>query len=131
MKQVGVIPYKRTGIGKVKVLLVTSRETGRWVIPKGWRMSGIADPDAAAKEALEEAGVVGKVEQDPIGSYAYFKRRKSTFKLIQVSVYLLDTEKLMPDWQEKDERKRQWFSVPQAQQNVNEPGLITLLGMLR
>ena len=57
-------------------MLVTSRGTGRWIIPKGWPMKRKAPHAAAAREALEEAGVVGEVQSSPLGSYSYEKRLK-------------------------------------------------------
>src|SRR5580658_9664578 len=70
--QIAALPSRRTAAGGVEVLLITSRETGRFIIPKGWPMKQLSDPDAAAREAYEEAGVVGKVKRKPIGDYFYW-----------------------------------------------------------
>ena len=68
LAQVAALPVKGKP-GKYRVLLVTSRETRRWIIPKGWPMKGRKDHEAAAQEALEEAGVTGHVHKHPMGAY--------------------------------------------------------------
>ena len=67
--QVAALPFRYVAPGSLEVLIITSRETGRFIIPKGWPMKGRADPEAAAIEAREEAGVVGKINRKPIGRY--------------------------------------------------------------
>lgn len=130
MKQVGAIPYQVENTGALKVLLVTSRETGRWVIPKGWPMKKLRDYRAAQKEAEEEAGVCGRVKRTPAGRYEYFKRTQSAFELVEVTVYLLEVKKLRDKWPEMDERKRRWFPYNAAVREVIEPGLKTILRLL-
>jgi 8-oxo-dGTP pyrophosphatase MutT (NUDIX family) len=75
--QYAALPYRRRAHSRTQVMLVTSRETGRWIIPKGWPKKRKAPYASAAREALEEAGVVGEIGRDPIGSYSYKKRLKS------------------------------------------------------
>src|SRR5437868_8722745 len=75
--QYGALPYRLRGISRPQVMLITSRETGRWVIPKGWPQKRRKPYRAAAREAREEAGIVGTVGREPIGSYSYRKRLKS------------------------------------------------------
>jgi 8-oxo-dGTP pyrophosphatase MutT (NUDIX family) len=130
MKQVGAVPYKRDEKGKLRILLVTSRETGRWVIPKGWPMKKIPDHKAASKEAEQEAGVVGKVQRKPIGTYEYFKRRQAEFELIEVTVFPLAVKTERDDWPEMKERERRWFSCASAARMVSEPGLKSIIGTL-
>src|ERR1700681_2216499 len=72
--QYAALPFRRRATSRVQVVLVTSRETGRWIIPKGWPIRRKAPHASAAREALEEAGVVGSVGRDPIGTYSYEKR---------------------------------------------------------
>ena len=72
-RQVAALPWRRGADGGVEILLVTSRETRRWVTPKGGRMPGKTDAEAAAQEALEEAGVEGRVADEPVGSFRYLK----------------------------------------------------------
>ena len=74
--QYAALPYRRKGKSAPEVLLVTSRETGRWIIPKGWPLKGKAPHKAAAREAREEAGVVGKINRRSVGSFSYEKRLK-------------------------------------------------------
>jgi 8-oxo-dGTP pyrophosphatase MutT (NUDIX family) len=130
-RQVGALPFRRTPAGEIEVLLITSRETGRFIIPKGWPMKGLGDPDAAAREAYEEAGVVGKIQRKPVGDYLYWKRLERTFELLKVEVYPLEVRKQRPDWPEKNSRKSGWLSREDAVTLVDEPGLITLLGKFR
>src|SRR3954470_23354950 len=75
--QYAALPYRRRADGAMEILLVTSRETKRWVIPKGWPIKGRRPHVAAAREALEEAGLVGRVDKEPIGTYRYNKRLKN------------------------------------------------------
>lgn len=117
--------------GRVEVLLITSRDTGRWVIPKGWPMADRREPETAAQEAWEEAGVTGDVAQEPLGFYAYDKTRKSKEALpCVVSVYLLRVEGLAKRFPERKERRRRWFEAGKAARLVAEPELQALLAGL-
>ncbi|MBV8474759.1 MAG: NUDIX domain-containing protein, partial [Hyphomicrobiales bacterium] len=98
--QVGALPIRWDEGGQPQILLLTSRETRRWIIPKGWPMKGRTAWDAAAQEALEEAGVVGRPHKKPIGSYVYFKRQKTRFELCRVAVYVLTFAKQLKRWRE-------------------------------
>ena len=89
-RQVAALPFRRTALGEIEILLITSRETERFLIPRGWPMKPLSDPDAAAQEAYEEAGIVGKVKRIPIGDYFYWKRLERTFEFVKVEVYALD-----------------------------------------
>lgn len=124
--QVAALPV-RSDADDLRVLLVTSRETRRWIIPKGWPQKGLRDRDAAAREALEEAGLIGKISRRPIGRYRYFKRTLDSFQPCDVAVYRLDVEGEQPTWQEQDERQRAWFSPQVAAHLVDEPELKQLL----
>jgi 8-oxo-dGTP pyrophosphatase MutT (NUDIX family) len=115
----------------VLVLLITSRETRRWIVPKGWPMKGLRDCDAAAREALEEAGVLGRVRKQPLGSYSYWKRQTGHFELCEVSVYLLEVESQLETWREKGQRELRWFTPEEAADRVDEPGLSTLIRSLQ
>jgi 8-oxo-dGTP pyrophosphatase MutT (NUDIX family) len=128
--QIAALPVRRRPDGSLEVLLITSRETRRWIIPKGWPMKGLKDHKAAAKEAEEEAGVVGAVGKHPIGSYTYWKRRTAHFDLCEVFVYRLEVEDQLPQWREKHQRQSQWFSVQEAAGRVEEPGLGKLIESL-
>lgn len=114
--------------GETKVLLVTSRETGRWVLPKGWSEKGLSGPDLAAKEALEEAGLLGKVSGEPFGQYTYLKWLPGG-RLVhcQVEVFQMSVERLLDDWPERGQRERKWFTLAQAAKEVDEGDLANLL----
>lgn len=114
--------------GKVEVLLITSRDTGRWVIPKGWPMDGLTEAEAAAREAWEEAGVEGEIAADGLGNYGYGK--VLTTKLVVdclVQVYGLRVARLKDKFPERKERRRKWFGVEKAARKVAEPELRALL----
>ena len=113
--------------GSQEVLLITSRETGRWIIPKGWPMKGKQDHEAAAQEAFEEAGVKGTVHRHPVGAYTYGKRLDGHSQPVRVMVYLMEVAEKLKDWPEKGERRRQWMSTIEASALVDEPGLTSIL----
>ncbi len=128
-KQVAALPLRRIN-GVTEVLLVTSRDTGRWIIPKGWQPKGRKGHKAAAREAKEEAGVKGKIEQEAIGSYSYIKREKSANGPISVNVYLLAVRKQCKKWREKGQRQRAWFQLANAASEVQEPELSSIISSL-
>ncbi|MDP5306589.1 NUDIX hydrolase [Paracoccus spongiarum] len=111
-----------------KVLLITSRGTGRWVIPKGWPMEGRTLPGAAATEAWEEAGVEGNVGHEELGRYTYDKDQDRGFAVpVEVRVFLLRVDRSVEDFPESDQRKRRWFEPEAAARMVAEPGLQQIL----
>lgn len=117
--------------GRVEVLLVTSRETGRWVIPKGWHMAGLAPEAAAAREAWEEAGVLGRISADPLGRFVYDKvLRDRSVRACCVTVYPLRAEAVKGRWPEKKERRRRWVRAEEAMGLVQESGLADLFEAL-
>lgn len=130
-RQIAALPFRKTATGDIEVLLITSRETGRFIIPKGWPMKRLSDADAAAKEAYEEAGVVGKVKRTPIGAYSYWKRLERSFELLNVDVYALEVRKQRSNWPEKGSRRHSWLRQEDAATLVDEPGLITLIERFR
>ncbi|OYU16821.1 MAG: NUDIX hydrolase [Rhodobacteraceae bacterium PARR1] len=110
--------------GQIEVLLITSRDTGRWVIPKGWPMAELSPNIAAAQEAWEEAGVSGRVSDRPFGIYAYDKIVKLGHSLpCAVAVYPLRVDRLAVEFPERHERRRKWFAVAKAARKVAEPEL--------
>jgi 8-oxo-dGTP pyrophosphatase MutT (NUDIX family) len=129
--QVAALPLRWDG-DKLRVLLITSRETRRWVMPKGWPMNGRKSWQAAEIEALEEAGVSGRIARDPIGTYSYPKVLEDGRKIpVKVTLYPLYVRKLRRRWKERRERKRHWFSIKGAAKAVNEPELVALLMAIR
>ena len=127
LKQIAALPFRRDDAGNLRFLLVTSRGTQRFVIPKGWQMRRVSDAKAAAAEAMEEAGVAGVVAKKPIGSYFYWKRVKKAFVPVSVAVYPLEVEDERHEWLEKGQRQRAWVSLRQALALVDEPQLILLM----
>ena len=121
------LPVRLDAAGRTRVLLITSRETKRLIVPKGWPMKGREDHRAAAIEAQEEAGVIGRVGKKPIGSYTYWKRRQDHFDLCRVKVYILEVERHLPAWREKGQRQGAWFLVDDAADLVDDAGLVTIL----
>ena len=122
--QYAALPYRRGTDDDIEILLVTSLGTKRWIIPKGWPMNGRAPHEAAAREALEEAGVVGEVGSDAIGSYLYEKRRKSGAAVpCKVEVFPLDVDKQRKRWPEKGRREVKWFSPEEAAKTVSDADL--------
>ena len=110
--------------GQIEVLLITSRDTGRWVIPKGWPMAGLSPDIAAAQEAWEEAGVSGQVSHRPLGIYTYDKVVKLGQTLpCAVAVYPLRVDRLAADFPERSERRRKWFADAKAARKVAEAEL--------
>ncbi len=130
-KQVAALPVRKGRDGSTEVLLITSRDTGRWIIPKGWPSRRLKDADAAAREARQEAGVVGRISSKPIGGYRYRKVEGATWRLIDVSVYLLEVRKEKKSWREKDERSRSWLPLGIAARRVREARLGFLIMSLR
>ena len=128
--QVGALPIRRNDAGALQVLLVTSRGTQRWVVPKGWPWRRHADHEAAAGEAWEEAGVLGRTAPQSIGSFTYDKIGKRGTRTLEVLVYVLEVTDEADKWPEYRERRRDWFSPLAAMELVTEPGLKLLLQAL-
>lgn len=127
-RQVGALPLRKIRGGGIEVLLISSRETRRWVIPKGWPAKRLSDPKAAAREARQEAGVTGKIGGQPIGTYRYRKKMPlGHFRVIDVDVYPLWVKKQRKSWRERDERIRVWFAQSDAARKVREPKLKELI----
>lgn len=113
---------------RVQVLLVTSRDTGRWVLPKGWPIQGLGPEGAAAREAWEEAGVEGKVSAVPIGAFHYNKVLRNLETLpCAVSVFPLRVESLKSRFPERHQRRRKWMSADEAANAVAEADLREML----
>ncbi|HVL40946.1 MAG TPA: NUDIX hydrolase [Brevundimonas sp.] len=126
-RQVAALPWRRTEAG-LEILLVTSRETRRWVTPKGGRMPGRTDAEAAAQEALEEAGIEGQITPEPLGTFRYLKiLKRRAPRWCVVAVYGLEVRVEHDDWHERGERERLWVSRDEAVRRVDEPDLKALI----
>jgi 8-oxo-dGTP pyrophosphatase MutT (NUDIX family) len=128
-RQVAALCFRKRKNG-VEVLLITSRETRRWVVPKGWPMPPLKDYTAARREAFEEAGVEGHVRRKKLGSFSYAKLRLKDSVAIRVDVYLLEVERVRKSWPEMGERKRRWCDVETALHRIQEPELKKLIRSL-
>jgi len=123
--QYAALCYRRTKKdGQLEILLLTSRDTGRWVIPKGWPMGSKAGYTVAETEALQEAGVKGIVEHDPLGCFGYGKAMPEGLVLpCEVQVHAMEVTGSVKNFKEKGERKLEWVSPQAAAERVAEPGL--------
>ncbi|HYI41361.1 MAG TPA: NUDIX hydrolase [Allosphingosinicella sp.] len=126
--QYGVIPVRRTADGKIEVLLITSRDTRRWVVPRGNPIAGKSSVASAAQEAFEEAGISGLTEPEPLGRYRYDKRRRDgTSVKAEVMLFRMGVQKIAKHWPEMRQRERRWFGIEEAAVAVHEPGLADLI----
>ena len=113
--------------GTLEVLVITSRDTGRWVIPKGWHMKSKLPHAIAEREAFEEAGVKGKAQREPLGNYTYQKRMKGDLKVpCRVQVHALEVKDMVRDFPEAGSRVLDWVSCEEAAARVDEPELKAL-----
>jgi 8-oxo-dGTP pyrophosphatase MutT (NUDIX family) len=126
-RQVAALAFRHAEDGGALVLVMSSRETGRPVIPKGWPMADKSDAKAAATEAWQEAGVRGRTSKKPIGSYRYWKRLEDHFRLVRVDVFALEVKKTTKDWPEKGQRELAWLPQAEAAAVVDDPELATLI----
>jgi 8-oxo-dGTP pyrophosphatase MutT (NUDIX family) len=126
--QVAALCYRRKN-GRKQVLLVTSRGTGRWIIPKGWPIDGKDAPGAALQEAWEEAGVrKGRVKGDALGIYCYEKELASGLPVpVETLVFAVEVAALEKDYPEVAQRRRKWVSPDEAANMVREPELKQIL----
>ncbi|GAB6054487.1 NUDIX hydrolase [Magnetospira thiophila] len=124
--QSAVVPFRK-GQNGAEVLLVTSRDTGRWVLPKGNIKNGMSPALSAAEEAFEEAGVLGKVHSPSVGTYKYVKQDVGGGTPCLVKVFLMTVEQIKSNWPEKSQRRRKWVSASKAARLVNERKLGLLI----
>lgn len=126
--QYGVLPVRQAANGGIEVLLITSRDTKRWVVPRGNPISGKSPPESAAQEAFEEAGILGPVEPEAIGLYSYEKRRRLRGAVpALVHLFRMNVEEERDDWPEKAQRERRWFAAAEAAAAVHEDELARLI----
>ncbi len=126
--QFAALPWRIGEDGLREVMLLTTRETHRWVIPKGWRMKGRKPAEVASQEAYEEAGLIGQiVGKRPLGNFHYEKRLAKKAILCEVQVFLFRVERQLDDWPEKGQRECRWFNANEAAVLVEEGGLAEIL----
>ncbi|MBM3552481.1 MAG: NUDIX hydrolase [Alphaproteobacteria bacterium] len=125
--QYAALPW-RLANGRVEVMLVTSRDTRRWIIPKGWPMKGRKPHIVAAIEAVQEAGLLGKIDKMKLGDFFYEKRLASGSTVdCRVEVFSLRVQKQQKKWAEKKQRATRWFECSIAADLVEEPELRDLI----
>jgi 8-oxo-dGTP pyrophosphatase MutT (NUDIX family) len=127
--QYAALPYRTDNEGGIEILLVTSRATGRWIIPKGWPADGLAPHLSAAKEAWEEAGVRGEAASQAIGSFRY--RKSITGRRLTVAKFPLEVLEQLDRWPERLQRQRRWFAAGEAARVVTERPLGRIIGAFR
>lgn len=126
-RQYAALPYAVRD-GELVVMLVTSRETRRWIIPKGWPERNLQGYEVAELEAFEEAGLVGDAALTPFASFEYLKRIKPTKeRLCMVDVFALAVREELDDWPEKGQRQRVWLTPEEAASRVSDAKLGELL----
>ena len=123
--QYGALPYRFSKDAALEILLVTTRGTRRWIVPKGWPIRGLGPAKSAAREAFEEAGVTGRIRAKPIGLFAYDKLRDETggSTTCEVKVYPLLVKRRSRVWPESHQRTTQWVEPSRAIAMIKEPGL--------
>jgi 8-oxo-dGTP pyrophosphatase MutT (NUDIX family) len=128
-QQYGALPFSIATDGTVRILLVTTRGRRDWIIPKGWPIRNLSGKETAAREAYEEAGLIGTVIGEmPIGSYRYLKQRDSNRLAVhEVAVFLFAVTRQLRKWPEKAERSTSWFTLAEATDLVERAGLSELL----
>lgn len=127
LPQVAALPYRVGDDGQVEILLITTRRNKRYIIPKGWRMKGRSDAEAAAQEAREEAGIVGTVSKHPVGQYFYWKELPRMSIQIRVSVYTLAVSEQLWQWPEQSQRSRIWVHPDRAAFMISDRALIPFI----
>ena len=129
--QYGALCYRISRTGKVRIMLITSRRTRRWISPKGWPIKKLGPAGTASREAWEEAGVRGDVAPHSIGFYPYEKymgRGRTVTCLVQV--FPLKVTQRAEKYPESDQRKVRWFKPKKAAKLVREPELARLIRKL-
>jgi ADP-ribose pyrophosphatase YjhB (NUDIX family) len=125
--QYGALPY-RFGRQGVEIMLITSRETHRWVIPKGWPMAGKKPHRVAEIEAFQEAGVKGVISKKPTGVYPYAKLLPDgESRICFVAVFPLRVTLEKVEWRERGKRERHWFLQDEAAELVDEGSLAQII----
>lgn len=119
--QLAALCYRYKG-EKLQVCLVTTRGSGRWIMPRGWPTHKQTPAQGAATEAYEEAGLTGTMHPDSIGAYSYDKPLGDGITPVMVVVYALHVTEVAKTWPEKKERKRKWMSPLKAARKLSERG---------
>lgn len=126
--QTGALPWRFSDDAGLEILLITGRRSSRWLLPKGWPMLGKTLAAAAAQEAFEEAGVVGRLDPDPLGAFLHLKQHVILGGIeTRVVVHTLLVERELTTWPESSQRQRRWFEAEQAARKVEAEELADLI----
>ncbi len=126
--QAAALPMQYSPSGRIAIGLITSRGTGRWVLPKGWPVRGASLHETAAIEAREEAGLVGEIIAERVGTYWYRKELQTLDTMMcEVHVFPLIVREQLPSWRERKQRRVAFFWPEAAASFVDEPELAALL----
>ncbi|MHA6297689.1 NUDIX hydrolase [Devosia sp. CAU 1758] len=128
LRQAGAMPYALLD-GRVTFLLITSRRSGKWIFPKGAIEPDTTPWDSAAMEALEEAGVSGEIDSEPVGSYRASTGGDGAI-LVDVDLFPLKVTTQHDSWREKDQRLRHWVTLSEARRLLADPVLGRLAASL-
>jgi 8-oxo-dGTP pyrophosphatase MutT (NUDIX family) len=131
-KQVAALCWRVSPKAALEVLVITSLNSKRWILPKGWPEPDLTPAQSAAREAFEEAGVTGKIGARPVGHYYYLKEKKDGGAVpCSVEVFALQVTKQLDDWPEKGARQLAWLPLDRAAARVAEPALRQVLKEFR
>ncbi len=126
--QYGALPYRRTLNGTLEIMLITTKRSRRWIIPKGDPIKGLKPAKSAAREAFEEAGIRGSIGEKSIGAFRFQKTLDSAPNVLcEVKVYPLNVKQQMREWPEASQRTARWFDPAEAQAAVKDAGLRALI----
>lgn len=129
--QYGVLPWRLDRAGEIRILLVTSRQNGQWIVPKGWPVAGRAPHMSAALDAFEEAGVIGDTYPRPVADYHYLKENDAaSFQRCRVMLFSLNVRGTLTNWPERGERTRRWFALGDAADMIEERDLVRVMATL-
>ena len=131
-RQVAALCWRMSAARGLEVLLITSLNSKRWILPKGWLEAGLTPAENAAREAFEEAGVTGRADAEPVGNFHYLKQKKDGGGMpCGVDVFALAVTTQLDEWPEKGAREISWLPPEEAAGKVSEPGLRQLLKNFR
>jgi hypothetical protein len=127
--QYAALPYRFTSAAALEILLVTTRTSKRWIIPKGWPIKGLRPAKSAAREDFEEAGVIGKIGMKSVGLFAYNKSLDEHGVEVncEVKVFPLLVKRQSEAWPEFEQRLVQWAEPVKAVSLIKKPGLKKLM----
>jgi 8-oxo-dGTP pyrophosphatase MutT (NUDIX family) len=127
--QYGALPYRFTSMAALEILVVTTRQSRQWIVPKGWPIKRLTPSKSAAREAFEEAGVRGKIGARAIGNFRYKKpaRQADIDPDYDVKIFPLLVRRQSATWPEYGQRMVQWVDPEKAISLIREPELRSIV----